>query len=371
MKVRTKKVSIPVGEIGNINNMFNDMVGEGIGSIKISYPKYINIRNICTKIVKVLYILEDSVIIKSYENERKEIREFCELSTSTIKDMFSMEIDVDDENKTNFKEFMKLYESAKQSKMIKTLIVMADRLITYNKYIGDSKSLNIGFLRNMPGIEWKPLPFTDLNFKGIIIDNYDNNGVDTYKFIMTVLNKLLVFSYDIYKETTSPDINPDEFIATIMSNIIKIQKLPALSRCNRAFKKILDSVMMLKTNFSDYYRDFMETKDNTVIMQNFIADVCKQTSGSDPELIREFRTIILFYKNVATNNKILDPKIQKLFDSVNSGFSMLEKDTQNLRKPKDENDVHFGGENNENNENDEECVEDGIVINESIDANNL
>ena len=65
-----------------------------------------------------------------------------------------------------------------------------------------------------------------------------------------------------------------------MRNIDEIQKQPELHRCKDAFKKIKESVMMLKTNFNEYYRDFVDTSDNTIIMQHFIVDVSKSTEAS-------------------------------------------------------------------------------------------
>ena len=136
-------------------------------------------------------------------------------------------------------------------------------------------------------------------------------------------------SYKLYNEIISPDINIEEFVDIIIVNIGEFKNRPGLNRCKKAFKKIEDSVKMLKDNFSSYYRDFVTTKNSTIIMEHFIIDVSKSSASVDPELTREFRTIIGYYRKAAENTK-MNPQVQSLFDRINESFKQLERNTENL-----------------------------------------
>jgi hypothetical protein len=85
---------------------------------------------------------------------------------------------------------------------------------------------------------------------------------------------------------------------------------------------------LLKENFGDYYRDFISTKDSTIMMQNFIIDVSKKTD-SDPQVTRQFRQIISYYRELA-QQQIQNPKVKMLFDKVNESFQQLERGATNL-----------------------------------------
>ena len=78
-------------------------------------------------------------------------------------------------------------------------------------------------------------------------------------------------TYDIYQIITSPDIDISEFSDIIVDSIKQARKM--IPRANKAFKKIEESVELLKDNFQNYYKDFITTKNPTIIIENFILDV--------------------------------------------------------------------------------------------------
>ena len=160
---------------------------------------------------------------------------------------------------------------------------------------------------------------------------------------MIILLKVYSFTIEIYNVVRTPDIDVDQFIEIITSSITEIQKRPELNRCSKAFNKIKESVLLLKTNFNDYYRDFVETQDNTIIMQNFILDVSKNTKA-DLELTRQFRKIISYYREQAQksggqNNE----KINMIFDKISETFKDYDIGLQNIGIKK----TGEGGETNE------------------------
>ena len=336
MKARVKKVKIPLtGKDEGISEMFNQMLGAGSVNMTISYPKYLRLRNLCQCIVKAVSALAECPYMKSsreFSLQRKELQEFCVSALEDIKILFAMDLSeyewnletVDDELK---KRFTEAYEAAKKSKLINVFIITCDRLVPYKQNFNDLDKLNPKFITCMAGTEWIPFAFSTLNFKHLFIQSdLKENSV---RFFMTVLYKIYDLTHKLWQETVSPDIDVDQFVSVIMDNMEEIKKrAPELARCGKAFKKIAESVQLLKNNFSTYYRDFIETKDSTVMMQNFVIDVSKQTN-SDPEVMREFREIIKYYKKLAKQQPN-NPKMKALFDKVSESFSQLEKGTSNL-----------------------------------------
>jgi len=343
MKAKIKKVKIPVGgKDEGIAEMFNQMLGAGSLNMTIAYPKYLKIKHLTGELIKLFTMLKDSpfmVKFTEFAPQKEEIDQFIKESVVVYRDLFRMDFSdydwnlnlIEDELKKSFSD---LYDEVKKSQFIKQFIIMCDRLVPYKHYIEDIKNLNHKFITSMPGVEFIPFPFIPkFNIKYIF--TLSGVGPNTITFFMTVLCKAFEFSHDLYKVISSPDVDVDQFTEVIMSNIGEIQKQSELNRCGDAFKKIKESVSMLKDNFGSYYRDFISTKDSTVMMQNFIADVAKK-QDANPTVTRQFRVIINYYRKLA-QQQIQNPKVKMLFDRVNESFQQLEKGTQNLRtKPEGE-----------------------------------
>lgn len=336
MKAKVKKIKVPLtGKDEGISDMFNQMLGAGSVNLTISYPKYINMKQLCLQCNKVFRLLADSPWMKASvecTRAREEIHEFCKRSELEIESTFSIDLSehewnlntVDDEIKKRFGES---YEAAKKSRLIKSLILTLDRLVPYKQNFQDLSALNPKFLMCMTATEWTPFPFTSLNLRQVFMVADEN----TIRFFMTALFKLYELTHKLWQETSSPDVDVEQFVHVIMGNMDEIQKkAPELARCKKAFKKIADSVSLLKDKFGEYYRDYVETKDSTIMMQNFIIDV-SNTTKSDPETMREFREIVKYYKKLAGQQQ-QNPKMKLLLEKISASFSELEKDTENLGK---------------------------------------
>jgi hypothetical protein len=106
-----------------------------------------------------------------------------------------------------------------------------------------------------------------------------------------------------------------------MGSIEEVKK--AIPRCDQAFQKIIDSISLLKGNFSNYYKDFTISGNPTIIMENFVLDVSKNTKSS-PTVMAQFRKIISHYRKLASQHAS-NPKLQSLFSQVDANFKELEK----------------------------------------------
>jgi len=334
MKVKVKKVKVPAGS-DDLSDMFNQMLMTGDDSVNvaIAYPRYIRVKNLCESMIKVFETLESCPLMrtKEFTAPREEIRKYCEESRATMADLFSVSLADYEWNIKNISQatrdsFIEKYTTLKKSDFINMFIIICDKLVPYKANFTDLNKLNHKFITSMPGLEWTPLVFTNLNIKQIFC--MKNIGENTTRFIMTLLYKTFEFSSKIYEEMSSPDIDVEEFSKLIMNSIEEIQTRPELNRCKKAFKKVKESIGMLNNNFGSYYKDFIITKDSTIIMQHFMLDVNK-TTDNDPELAAQFRTIIAYYRKAAQQNTT-NPKVKALFDKINDSMKEFERGAENL-----------------------------------------
>src|SRR3989344_4406429 len=325
---RTKIITKSVKD-KNISDMFNQMLGAGSINLSMCYPKYDNIKTYLNKLLEVLNVFNNSPLIKGYnelEINRRDINKFITKSRIEIDNIFNIDLSdyewnlnlVDDKVK---EEFEKKYNEMKESDCIFAFIKICDNLVPYRKHLGKSESLNCKFIENMAGSEFCPFPFSNMNIKYIVDNLSANNKENEIRFILIVLNKILSLSYNMYKVLNSPDFDVEEFSQVIINNLKDVKK--RIPRCEKAFKKIEDSVGLLKENFGGYYKDFIQTQNQMIIMENFISDVAKNTEA-DPETTRQFRQIITYYKKLA-DQQIKNPKVKQLFDKVNENFNALDK----------------------------------------------
>jgi hypothetical protein len=333
--VKAKKVKIPLGENSDqITDLFNQMVGAGSINMNIVYPKYLRLKIHCENLIKLFEVVAESPFMTrqpEYAKQKASLDGFCKEARADFIVLFARDftdyinnLNAIDENSK--KEFAIEYEAAKKSKLINNWVMMCDRLVNYKNNFNDITKFNHKFIMRMPGVEWCPFPFIDINLKYIF--SCANVRENTIGFFMMVLHKAFAHSYALWGELGSPDIDIDEFINVLMMNLTEIQKRPELTRCQKAFKQIAESVGLLKQNFGTYYRDFVDTKDNTIMMQHFIIDVSKNTNN-DPQLTAQFRKIVEYYRKIA-KDQIQNPKVKALFDKVNESFNELDKTTPNL-----------------------------------------
>lgn len=318
--------------------MFNQMVGASdTVNIPICQPKYINIENGLQNAFKILTMMNEGCIklFPHLSDTYTEIANFVETASADLKTIFNVKREQYASDEEFNEAFSKSYIAMKEHKLINLFIGICNELICYKKYIELLEILDEKFIINMPGTDFAPLVgITSFNIKEFvtylraeIIDSTDVKHKEIsrrmIKLIMLVLHKLYVISYKIYKEVTSADIDVNEFVKVIMSNIQEVKK--KIPRCEKAFKKIEQSVHLLKEKFGDYYKDFIVTKNQTIIMENFVLDVAKQTN-TDIETTRQFKEIIKYYRKVAAqqpggNN----PKLSALLSKMESSIGQLEK----------------------------------------------
>jgi hypothetical protein len=153
----------------------------------------------------------------------------------------------------------------------------------------------------------------------------DKTKYSVKKYILMVMASLYKHTHAIYKCVTSPDVDVDNFTKLLVKAIGELKKQPELHRCTNAFRRIEQSIQLLKDKFDDYYRDSVASENADMLVMNFIVDVSNQ-GGANATLAREFRTIIKYMHKVSNKTgKSKDPNVQKIFKMLNNNFSMMEK----------------------------------------------
>ena len=358
-KVKVKKIKVPISNDKGIADLFNQMIGLNRPSLTIAYPKYIRTVNLCMGLIKLFRLVVDCPFLRNnpaFAGPKLEIKTFCdqgeaELSKYSI-DLTKYEWNLSLVEEPLAEQFSAVYKQLKSSHIVHSFIIMCDNLVPYKKNFTNIEKFNSKFVASMAGVEWQPFQFTSLNLKYIFAEYKDTKNCIT--FFMMVLFKAFELSHSLYTEVSTPDIDVDQFVELLMSNVDRLRRIPELSRCGQAFKKIKSSVALLRDRFNGYYRDFVTTKDSSIMMQNFIIDVSKSTTA-DAVTARQFGVILAYYKKVA-NQHINDPTLKKLFDTVQGSLSELERDTKNLvkinKEPRDEsssgNESDSSAEDNDN-----------------------
>ena len=164
---------------------------------------------------------------------------------------------------------------------------------------------------------------TNLDFKNFW--GHEDNNKETKKRVIYCLHLFLKYSEEIINHVMSPDVDMDEFVKIIIESIAGLKK--CIPRCEKAFKKIEESVTLLKTNFNSYYKYYVSSKNETSIIENFISDVANENSNGDPQLIKQFKDIIKFYRSQVTKAGIKNTELDMIFDALNFNISKLEEKT--------------------------------------------
>lgn len=312
--------------------MFNQLLGDEKSlDINIVKDKYLKLKTNLERIYKLLDSFHNTIYVKVINNTfntevyKKNIKGFIEDCQTLIKD------DIPDD------KLVRYYKMIKEHKIIKDCIHICKNLIIYKKFISDNDNLSDKFIKSSKTHELIIFPFCNFDIKMIYTHIKIDESVS--KYLLIFLNMLFKTTHEIYDIITSPDIDISKFADIIVTSIKQAKKM--IPRANRAFKKIEESVELLKNNFQNYYKDFVSTQNPTIILENFILDCSKENSEDvDLDLARQFKRIVMFYQK-KSQGKIKDPRIKQLFEMLNKNFDMLnvkETDINNLDEDEDDDD---------------------------------
>ena len=325
-KAKIKQFKKTIGDV-NINGMFEEMMGLKDADQEIVIPKFVFVRNGLRQIYRVLNqfcnILEPD--FPTHSAGFIEIRKFA----TDMKESAYLRHD-QDETEDLYKSLTKeeingLYRKLKDNTYVRTLILVCSKLKRYESNFTDQDNLKENFVNQEPGLTFRIFEFSNLDLKALWANDKIKSSVKRY--VLMVLANIYKHTHSIYKCTTSPDVDVEKFTQLLITAIGELKKQPKLHRCHNAFRRIEQSVHLLRDKFDDYYRDSIISENANMLVMNFIVDVSNQ-GGATATLTREFRTIIKYMHEVSNKTgKNKDPNVQKIFKMLNSNFSIMEKNT--------------------------------------------
>jgi hypothetical protein len=328
-----KKVKVAKKQLAdkNVVNMFNQMLGTEDIDPDIVVPKYSTIKGKVQSLSKILSAATDDVIRRMFPDEKEGCDDIMKY-TEALNSINFLDIPTADKLTPEIsRSISEQYTNIKNNNDIKIIILTCKNLIGYAEKLSVGNDFDDSFIARIPGFEFSPFPFSRLNIKRIWASPQITER--TKKYIFTVMKIVLDISKDVYRILTSPDVDVKEFSNAIINSISQVKK--QIPRCEKAFAKIEQSVSLLEGNFDGYYKDFIQSQNPSTIIESFVIDV-SQSGGADSQTTRQFRTIINYYRK-ATQGKIKDPKIKKVFDMLNDNFNAMEEHTNktNVKKESD------------------------------------
>jgi hypothetical protein len=341
-RIKSKVVNATLAN-KDILDMFQGVLGgSGGGALPITHQKYLRIREHVERFLRLLTALQESMLMTGHFPD---MRAHLVAYTTALQAQFTKSFSAPDFSKylpqlsgaaaavgptaadyarvppALAEEFDRVFKATKNCSIVNTALVVCKNLIVHKKALSDQTALRDKFLRDA-GTTFAPLPdLGQLNFKRIYNESAIN--ANDRKFVMVVLHKMLMICHDVYEALSAPDVDVDEFVEVIMGSIEEVKK--HIPRCDQAFAKIVESVGLLRGNFSSYYKDYAASGNASIMMENFVLDVSKSTNAS-PQVTAQFRRIISHYRKLASQ-QATNPKLQNIFAQVDANFKELEKAT--------------------------------------------
>lgn len=328
-KVKIKKIKVPANGTNDkdLAEIFNNMLGTGGLNIPIAVTRFEKIKSLMNEITRIFTVMHDApfMTMPAFAGHKIHIKTFLSRLESETEIFNKPEMlasqqwswnwsIVSEEEKNNF---AKNYEACKKIPIMASYRDSLNRLYPYKRFFINREQIQTHFVANISGVEWYPFTFLQLDIKEIFLMDCVTESIR--KFFILLFHGFYDNVNQLIGELQSPDIDIDNFVDIIMTNIDVLKKKSELSHCDKAFQKIKNSVKLLKENFNSYYRDFLQAKDSTIIMQHFILDVSKDTN-IDPQTTAQFRKIIAYYQKMADQH-ITDPTARALFNKATAIFA--------------------------------------------------
>lgn len=333
-KVKELKQLLGGDSAGNINTMFEEMIGTKDADPEIILPKFVKSRNLIKHIYRYLLQLGSYKELENlYLDIQTDLNQIMDFAIS-IKTSIIWESMVDETInmyvKLNKQEINQFYKKIKNDQTTKELITLCGKLKRYASNFASIDNLRDNFIGQEPGLDFRIFDFSGFDLRKIWANT--NRNLMVRKFILTTIHLLYKNLYELYKTVSSPDVDIEQFTELLIKSIGDLEKRPGLNRCKNAFRRIRDSVGLLRNKFDDYYRDSISAENPNMMVENFILDVANNGT-TDARLTREFRLIIQYmHKQGQQSGKTKDPAVQRIFKMLNQNFDLMEKKTPKTKK---------------------------------------
>lgn len=323
-----------------ISKMFQEMLGIGEDDtaldVQIIFEKYEKLQTQLKRYIKLIDLILISKAIQYYSFIERPLREYQNVICKHFDTLFVIN-NLDELQKLSIKSLSEeqqetiknTYKKLKNSVLIESIMVTCKNLVNYSDSLDSIELLSDTFLLAMPGDRFCPINGAEqVNFK-LLYCNEQLSDKDR-DFLLKILHKMYIISYEVYDLISSPDINVDEFVEIIMISIKDVRK--KIPRCDAAFNKIINAVGLLRNNFNGYYKNFVATNNPSIIMESFITDVSKETPNPSPILAAQFTRIIAYYNKIAANSSNMTPQAKQMMGFMNKTLSEINEYSEEFTK---------------------------------------
>lgn len=320
-----KKIStVSKDDSDTLNTMFAQMTGAHDAEPDVIIPKIINTYK---KIIKYNILFNTLLNFKEFTDRFtdypewfSEIKLFLSKLLETTKTDITKNYDLEilELYKKDVKDLNEFYKDLKNNEYLKKIIITGSNLSSFKKYLKDNEE-DDSFINREPGITLKPLDFSQFDLK--LIWNSENMTPLVKKFVLSIIKHAYKIGIELYDIVTSPDIDIKKFSKILVESISKMRK--QIPRCDKAFDVIENSVKLLESNFTSYYKSSIEAENPSVIVENFIVDI-STSQKANAVVTAQFRQIVAYLKQRGAQNN--DPKVKKLFGMLNTQFSAIDKE---------------------------------------------
>lgn len=314
--------------IADLQDMFGSMMGLSNVDPEIIIPKYIrcigNVKAVYKVLVSMSQLAARFLVLSDFKEEFEQIgnealRYKVELKLPETYDEKQLGMMTEDD--VNI-----LYKELKTHTIIVEMLELCAALRKYRNCIEEETKLSDRFIKEEPGFNLNVFTFSNLDLKKLWARDVPNSIKD---LILFMLHRLYMTLLDIYNVVSSPDVDVDRFSSILVQSLGSLRQIPELKTCKDAFRRIEDSVSLLKTNFSEYYKEAIVSGDLNCIFQSFVLDVANQGKGSNAGLTRQFGIIVNYFQKVSVEKgKSNDPQIKKIMELLSKNYKVMEETTQ-------------------------------------------
>lgn len=332
-KIRTKTIQQVMGDV-NLNTMFEEMMGVKDADPTIILPKFVSVRNTLRYIYKILNQFATFAPLRKdfpgIEQGLDEIKKFADSMFESTALKHTTE-ETEETFRTLAKDTLNdVYRKLKDNEYVRKLILLCSKLEKYKMNFTDLSKLKENFVNQEPGLEFRIFDFSTLDLK--IMWAHARITPTVKKYILQVLAGLHKHTHNLYTTVVSPDVDIAAFTSMLLDAISQLKHQPKLHRCTRAFRRIEQSVELLREKFPEYYRQSIASGNPDNFVTGFIVDVSNQ-GGADMKLTREFRTIINYMRESAEKSgKIKDPQVKKILEMTQKNFALMEEHAKKSSK---------------------------------------
>jgi hypothetical protein len=175
-------------------------------------------------------------------------------------------------------------------------------------------------MNRLATIKFEPLTFSTIDFKYLYLVVGDQDD-EIKESVFTIMRGMFLSSYKTYQICTSPNVDKERIAKIVVDAIAPMKQ--AIPGCSELFEKISNSARLYENNFDSYYKDFLQSGDQTTLLSSFLTDVVSDNKKTDFKLLIQCRKVIAYIrerirpnKSNKTNNLIL-----KYYDKIDSVIS--------------------------------------------------